>query len=1130
MVNKEFIESNFLKIEKKLNEEFIGQKPFNKRLCEYFKKKIEEDKKGILLIVEERDIFKNSVLKYFFKELKSYNMIENSKVDEIDLASYKFNLGYNAFLTDLYEKLNRDSKALIFKNTEKAREDILNILSRIKPNSCINLKDNYVIKNKFLVEAKEIDEEIVNKILCNNKFFIFLYNKDKDEDLEVIDREFLINKDEVLYRKALSQGEKNKVIKKKLLKEINKVKETFDVYIIIGVEEKEEDEETIGLCNYIEDNFREKGSLSLEQYISYKICKPLINIIRKEGIESNSRLLIYVEEEEIYCKSRDKVYDLNNYSNPTLEEVRYKLESIIGMKELKEFIDKIENNFKVQKIREKLGLKTNKISLNMIFAGNAGTGKTNAARITFEYLYALGMIKENIFKEVSKADFIGEEFGDTAKRTNEIIESALGGVLFIDEAYSLCKDEKDKIGQEIVDALLKGIEDNRDNITVILAGYEKDMENFLSFNQGLKSRFPNIIKFEDYTPLEMYEIALNIAKSKGYRIAKNAKQGLIELFTKNQIVGKNDLGNARFVRNIVENAIMDASKKYLVNKERAIDLLEKDNFNFKVSAKFDLEEKLKEIIGLEEVKEFLRSQYKLIIAQEKRKSVGVNTKIEQNLNMIFAGNPGTGKTSIARLVAEMLNSMGILKVGQLVETDRSSFVSDIPGETSKKTEEKFKEALGGVLFIDEAYTLANDSIGREAIETLLKLIEDYSREVIVILAGYEEEMENFFDVNIGLRSRFPLWTKFEDYNPNELLEMAIKLIEAKGFKLSKNAYVELKKSFVEIYESADSQSGNGRMVRNYVEQLIRNQSIRIAENDISVYEMNLINTKDIKAMNKIKYNNNFNLEEKLKALIGNNELKEFLRGQYKLMKVREKRKKLGFKVDLNKYMNMVFTGESGTGKKTVLNIYSEMLYSMGIIKAKNIVQIDKYEFMAMINSGMKVEDILNKHLGKVLYIDKWNTFFGEERYNEIVSDLIKFIDNNNNRIIIVLGGIRGEMRELILSSEGLNYRFPIWCDFGNYNERELYNIALSTLLKKDFILDCEGEEALEESILEMQKKIGELSLKNGLMIKQFLDNLIRVQSIRICDEGLDLDNINKISKEDILKGREIFFKKNIKQI
>lgn len=172
-------------------------------------------------------------------------------------------------------------------------------------------------------------------------------------------------------------------------------------------------------------------------------------------------------------------------------------------------------------------------------------------------------------------------------------------------------------------------------------------------------------------------------------------------------------------------------------------MLERDNFNFKAKTKFDLEEKLSSIVGLTEVKNLLRSQYKLIVAQEKRKSAGVSTKIEQNLNMVFAGNPGTGKTSIARLVAEMLNSMGLLKVGQLVETDRSSFVSELPGQTSKKTEEKFKEAIGGVLFIDEAYTLANDSLGREAIETLLKLIEDYGKDVVVILAGYEEEMEDF---------------------------------------------------------------------------------------------------------------------------------------------------------------------------------------------------------------------------------------------------------------------------------------------------------------------------------------------------------------------------------------------------
>ncbi len=143
------------------------------------------------------------------------------------------------------------------------------------------------------------------------------------------------------------------------------------------------------------------------------------------------------------------------------------------------------------------------------------------------------------------------------------------------------------------------------------------MERFLSINQGLKSRFSNTIHFKDYNPVEMYEIAVNIAKSKGYRIAKNVKLGLIDLFTRNQITGKNDLGNARFVRNIVENAIIDASKKYLTNSDKEIDLLDRDNFNFKANAKFDLEEKLNEIIGLDDVKKLLRSQYKLIVAQEK---------------------------------------------------------------------------------------------------------------------------------------------------------------------------------------------------------------------------------------------------------------------------------------------------------------------------------------------------------------------------------------------------------------------------------------------------------------------------------------------------------------------------------
>lgn len=1120
MKNKS-VSNDFLNIVKKMNNQIIGQGEFIHKLCNYFKEKFEEDKKGILLLAGKRGTFKKASVRLLFEELNEEGITENYNIDEIDLASYNFNLGYNAFLSDLYEKLNNSSQVIMFKNTEKASEDILNVLSEIYPNTCLKLKDNYIMKNKFLIEAKATDKNNIEEFICHNKFFIFIYNSEDN----VLEDGILDNKEEVLYTKSLTEDEQNKVIRREVLRSIDGIQKHMQGNIVLGIENKDEEEDSFGICNFLQENFIEDSNFGISEYISYKIYKPIMNLIQKEGLYGESQILIYVDKNEIYCKSGDEIYKLENYLVPTLEEVKYKLDSIIGIEELKNFIINVENNWKVQKIRKRLGLKTSKISMNMIFTGNAGTGKTNAARVTFEYLNALGILSKGVFVEVSKADFVTENTNDTSKRTNDIINSALGGVLFIDEAYSLCESEEDKVGKEIVDALLKGIEDNRDNLIVILAGYEKDMERFLTFNQGLKSRFSNTIHFKDYNPVEMYEIAINIAKSKGYRIAKNVKSGLIDLFTRNQITGKNDLGNARFVRNIVENAIIDASKKYLTNSDKEIDLLDRDNFNFKANAKFDLEEKLNEIIGLDDVKKLLRSQYKLIVAQEKRKSVGVNTKIEQNLNMVFTGNPGTGKTSIARLVAEMLNSMGLLKVGQLVETDRSSFISEVPGETSKKTEEKFKEALGGVLFIDEAYTLANDSLGIEAVETLLKLIEDYSKEVIVILAGYEEEMEDFFDVNIGLRSRFPLWTNFADYNPNELFEMAVKLVEAKGFKLSKNGYIALKKSFVDIYNNSDAQSGNGRMVRNYVEKLIRNQSIRIVEEDISVYEMNLITAKDVENINVIDDDNTFNLESRLELLVGNEDAKEFLRNQYKLLKVRERRKKLGLGSDINRYMNIIFTGENGTGKKTVANILSEMYYSMGIVKAKNIVEMDKYEFMAMINKGIKIEDIFSKFSGKILFLNRADLLLEEQQYNKIVSDFIKFLDKNN-KVILILSGEKEEMKKLILSNPAFNYRFPTWFDFEDYDYMGLCNIALSILSKKGYSLSKDGEDELNKTIIDIYGNPN-LVIKNGLMIKQYLDNLIRAQSIRICDEEFNRDNINIIILDDIINSKKEFLKRNI---
>lgn len=1118
------ISRKFLKIEKDLNNDIIGEESYLNKLTGYFKGKFINNEKGVLFLAGEKNTAKKTSIKLLFQQLKKENLVNKSEIDELDLGAYNFNLGFNLFLTDLYEKLNSHSECLLFRNIDKADPAMINVLMGVYPNSCINLKEDYILKEKFFVEAESIHDNKINKFICHDKFFIFTFNTLNLDD--IIDKNFKEKADVILYTRTLDQNEMLTVIKKEILKIFKNIEEELKLNVSLQIIEENQLREDLGLSSFLAENYRNDCNFGIEKYISYEIYKPIENLIRKQQLMAGEKIIIYAENNEIYCKAGEDVFKLSDYSVPTLEEARYKLNSIIGMKELKEFINNIENNYKVQRIREKLGLKTSGVVMNMIFAGNAGTGKTNAARVTFEYLNALGLLENGVFKEVSKADFVSENINDTAKRTIDIINSALGGVLFIDEAYSLCEGEEDKQGKEIIDALLKGLEDNRGNLIVIMAGYEKDMEVFLSINPGLKSRFPNVIHFQDYNPSEMYAIAKDIAKAKGYRISENVKNGLMDLFIRNQVVGKNDLGNARFVRNIVENAIIDASKKYLTSGKKEIDLLEKDNFNFKAKTKFNLEEKLKEIIGLEDVKNLLRNQYKLITAEEKRKSAGINTKIEQNLNMVFAGNPGTGKTSIARLVAEMLNSMGFLKAGQLIETDRSSFVSEVPGETAKKTEEKFREALGGILFIDEAYTLAGDSLGREAIETLLKLIEDYSREVIVILAGYEKEMENFFDVNIGLKSRFPLWTRFEDYNADELFQMAIKLIEAEGFKLSKNAYASLKKNFVDIYENSDSQSGNGRMVRNYVEKLIRAQSIRISENDISVYEMNLITAKDIEKISAFEFDSKFDLEERLNTLKVNEKAKHFLRKQYSVIKAESKRRKFGIRSDINKDMNMIFTGDIGTGKRAVLSILAEMYYSMGIVNSKVISELNGNEIIYMMDKGENIENILNKQLGKIVYIDNADLIFKDERYKITEISLLKFIDNNRGKIIITMAGQSREMKKLILSDPWLNSKFPLWLDFDNYSLDELVDFSMHILNSKGFIVNKDGENAITEVLKDIYKN-NNLSLKNGLMVESFIDTLIRTQSIRISNENISQKEINIIIPGDIIAAREEFLSRNI---
>ena len=509
----------------------------------------------------------------------------------------------------------------------------------------------------------------------------------------------------------------------------------------------------------------------------------------------------------------------------SLDDILAELNALIGLNSVKSFIHELLQTVNLQKQRAQRGGKVTPMTLHMVFTGNPGTGKTTVARMISRVLKAMGLLSHGQLVEVARQDLVGQYVGSTAIKTNSVLERAIGGVLFVDEAYTLARNKHDSFGLEAIDTLVKGMEDHRENLVVIMAGYTEEMETFLKSNPGLRSRFPFIVEFPDYLPEDMLDIMLLTAKQREYTVEQEAYQGLLDLFERKQIPGRNDSGNGRLVRNLFEEAVRKQSVRINESEEYSENMklneLVGSDFGIGIREEFDLETTFKDIIGLENVKNFIFTLEKQILANKRRQEAGIQTSTEQTLNFIFSGNPGTGKTTIARLLASMLKSMGILKRGHLVEVDRSHLVAEYSGQTAIKTTEVVKSALGGVLFIDEAYSLVEEGtvgggFGKEAIDTLVRLIENHRENLVVVLAGYTEDMERFLKSNPGLSSRFPLQIEFPDYNPEQLAQMTGIIAKSKGFVIAEDVTTAL----VDFYETKQipgrNDSGNGRLVQKYI--------------------------------------------------------------------------------------------------------------------------------------------------------------------------------------------------------------------------------------------------------------------------------------------------------------------------